>query len=246
MPKTWGISGDRLYLNLELEFTDEQLYDRDDFFNGVSGSKVLHVIHNEGSLAPNMAEGGRRVRVRNGGWRVVPNEGPLGTTVLRFYFDLEEEVRHLGSDVYLPAGRIYCTCGYFPMKGRSSANGGFSTKETYQKELREIEARYQRLQNDMDMDESLFSLDKLKRSKEMMDIRREATKINNAIQEERVREPERALLRLSQDQSVGLTREGGVCCKKQKGVAVEYHILGHFEIASMENREHSDYRELLP
>ncbi|KAL3894555.1 MAG: hypothetical protein SGARI_007703, partial [Bacillariaceae sp.] len=70
MPKTWGISGERLYLNLEMEFTDEQLYERDDFFNGVSGSKVLNVVHNEGNLAPSMEEGSRRVRVTNGGWRV--------------------------------------------------------------------------------------------------------------------------------------------------------------------------------
>ncbi|KAL3906943.1 MAG: hypothetical protein SGARI_003774 [Bacillariaceae sp.] len=247
MPKTWGVSGERLYLNLEMEFTDEQLYERDDFFNGVSGSKQLHVVHNEAMLAPSMQEGGRRMRViNNGGWRVVPNEGPLGTTVLRFYFDLEEETRHQGSDVYIPSGRVYCTCGYFPMTGRSGAHGGESTKDLLQKELHELEARHQKLQTEADLDDSIFSLDGLKRGKEMMEIRGEAEKIAKAMQEERVKEPERALLRLSQDQSVGLTREGGVCCKKEKGVAVEYHILGHFEIASMENREHADYRELLP
>ena len=246
MPKSWGISGDRVYLNFELEFSDEQLYERDDFFNGVSGSKILHIIHNEATLAPSMMEGGRKVRVRDGGWRVVPNEGPLGTTVLRFYFDLEEEVRHKGSDVYAPSGRIYCTCGYFPMEGRSGSHDGQSAKEILHKELLEVEARYQQLQTAMDLDDALFSIDKLKRGKELMDLRNQATRINKSLQEERVREPEKALLRLSQDQSVGLTREGGVCCKKQKGVAVEYHILGHFEIASMENREHSDYRELLP
>jgi hypothetical protein len=246
MPKTWGASGERLYLNLEMEFTDEQLYERDDFFNGVSGSKVLHVIHNEGSLAPSMEEGGRRVRVANGGWRVVPNEGPLGTTVLRFYFDLEEETRHSGSDVYLPRGRIYCTCGYFPMAGRSGGHSIEPTKEALQKELHELEARYAALQTETELDESLISFEGLKRAKEMMEIRVEADKINKALQEARVKEPERALLRLSQDRSVGLTREGGVCCKEEKGVAVEYHILGHFEVASMENREHADYRELLP
>jgi hypothetical protein len=246
MPKTWGASGDRLYLNLEMEFTEEHLYERDDFFNGVSGSKVLHVVHNEGNLAPSMMEGGRRVRIRDGGWRVVPNEGPLGTTVLRFYFDLEEETRHQGSDVYIPSGRVYCTCGYFPMAGRSGAHGEQSTKEILEKELHELEARYQKLSSQMELDDSLFSIDKIKRAKDMMDIRMEAEKIGKAVQNARVREPDRSLLRLSQDRSVGLTREGGVCCKKHKGVAVEYHILGHFEIASMENREHGDYRELLP
>jgi hypothetical protein len=246
MPKTWGASGDRLYLNLEIEFMEEHLYERDDFFNGVSGSKVLHIVHNEGTLAPSMMEGGRRVRIRDGGWRVVPNEGPLGTTVLRFFFDLDEETRHQGSDVYLPSGRIYCTCGYFPMTGRRGAHVGESTKEILEKELRELEAQHRKLHNQMELDDSFFSLDKLKRAKEIIDIRMEADKIGKAILDARVREPDRSLLRLSQDQSVGLTREGGVCCKKHKGVAVEYHILGHFEIASMENREHGNYRELLP
>ncbi|KAL3898262.1 MAG: hypothetical protein SGARI_006720, partial [Bacillariaceae sp.] len=157
-----------------------------------------------------------------------------------------QETRHQGSDVYLPSGRVYCTCGYFPMANRSGEHSGESTKDILQKELHELEARYAKLQTETELDESLISIDGFKRAKEMMDIRVEADKIGKAVQDARVREPEKALLRLSQDQSVGLTREGGVCCKKENGVAVEYHILGHFEIASMENREHKDYRELLP
>ena len=74
----------------------------------------------------------------------------------------------------------------------------------------------------------------------------EATKLNHKMHEACVREPDRALLRLSQDQSVGLTKEGGVCCRVHKGLAIEYHILGKFETASMANREHSNYRDLLP
>eukprot|EP00980_Cylindrotheca_fusiformis_P012276 scaffold3001_cov122-Cylindrotheca_fusiformis.AAC.1 len=79
-----------------------------------------------------------------------------------------------------------------------------------------------------------------------MDLRMKANKLAQQMSEAAVKEPERRLLRLSQDQSVGLTKEGGVCCKVEKGLAIEYHILGKFEIASMENREHTDYRELLP
>ena len=41
MPKTWGLSGDQLRLKLEMEFTTEELYEREDFFNGQSdGAKV--------------------------------------------------------------------------------------------------------------------------------------------------------------------------------------------------------------
>jgi hypothetical protein len=244
MPKTWGVSGDRLYLSCEIEFSNDVLYEQEDFFNGVAGTKVLNVVHNEATLAPCMSEGGRKIRIKNGGWRVVPNEGPLKTTVLRFYFDLEEETRHRGSDVYLPSGRIFCTCGYFPMSDRQS--GSSERKEAHEKQLRDLENKYARMRLGMEQDDSIISFGQLKRVLEMMDVRREADKLSKVVREERIKEPERSLLRLSQDQTVGLTKEGGVCCKKDKGMAVEYHILGKFELASMDNREHKDYRELLP
>mmetsp|Transcript_11314 Transcript_11314/g.26904 ORF Transcript_11314/g.26904 Transcript_11314/m.26904 type:complete len:453 (-) Transcript_11314:1380-2738(-) len=244
MPKTWGVSGDRLYLSCEVEFSDEVLYEQENFFNGVDGTKVLNVVHNEANLAPCMSEGGRKVRIKNGGWRVVPNEGPLKTTVLRFYFDLEEETRHKGSDVYLPSGRIYCTCGYFPMADRNPSLT--EKKEAHEKELRDLENQYNHMRMDMEQDESMISLGQIKRALEMMEVRHEADKLSKVVREERIKEPEKSLLRLSQDQSVGLTREGGVCCKQDRGVSVEYHILGKFELASMDNREHNDYRELLP
>eukprot|EP00529_Nitzschia_sp_RCC80_P024132 CAMPEP_0113455494 /NCGR_PEP_ID=MMETSP0014_2-20120614/8405_1 /TAXON_ID=2857 /ORGANISM="Nitzschia sp." /LENGTH=450 /DNA_ID=CAMNT_0000346927 /DNA_START=175 /DNA_END=1527 /DNA_ORIENTATION=- /assembly_acc=CAM_ASM_000159 len=244
MPKTWGVSGDRLYLSCEVEFSNEVLYEQENFFNGVDGTKILKVVHNKANLAPCMSEGGRKVRIKNGGWRVVPNEGPLKTTVLRFYFDLEEETRHKGSDVYLPSGRIYCTCGYFPMADRSPCLT--EKKEAHEKELRDLENQYNHMRMDMEQDESMISLGQIKRALEMMEVRHEADKLSKVVREERIKEPEKSLLRLSQDQSVGLTREGGVCCKQDKGVSVEYHILGKFELASMDNREHKDYRELLP
>ena len=249
MPKTWGASGEKLHLKLEVEFTAEELYEREDFFNGLSdGSKVLRVIKNEASLAPCMTEGGRTVRVVDGGWRVASHEGPLGTSVLRFYFNIEEETRHLGSDVYLPCGRVYGTCGYFPMTARSNVDGrGTSRKENYKQELRQLEVNYQSLQSDMDRDPDLVSFDKLKRFTKMRDIRRDVKNIRMAIDEERIREPKKSALRLSQDSSVGLTQEGGICCKTitQHGLSYEYHILGKFQAASMENREHSDYRDVL-
>lgn len=246
MPKTWGVSGDRLRMHMELEFSPEQLYEREEFLNGVSGAKVLKIVHGVGDLAPSMQHGGKQVRLKGtGGWRVAPNEGPMGTSVLRFYFDLEEETRHPGSDVYCPAGRIYCTCGYFSMLERHQ-QGHVSEKETLKQEMREIEVQYEALANENELDTDLVSWNKFQRSKKMMDLRMQATKLNTKMHEAHVREPDKALLRLSQDQSVGLTREGGVCCKVHKGLAIEYHILGKFEIASMTNREHVDYRDLLP
>jgi len=246
MPKTWGVSGDRLRLHLELEFSSDQLYEREEFLNGVSGAKILNIVHGQADLAPTMQHGGRQIRLKDtGGWRVAPNDGPMGTSVLRFYFDIEEETRHPGSDVYCPAGRIYCTCGYFPMQERQQ-QGYVSEKDVLKQEMRNIEVQYETLANENELDTNLLSWNKVQRSKKMMDLRMQATKLNTRMHEAQVREPDKSLLRLSQDQSVGLTREGGVCCKVHKGLAIEYHILGKFEIASMTNREHMDYRDLLP
>jgi hypothetical protein len=222
------------------------LYEREEFLNGISGSKVLHVVNNELTVGPSMKEGSKRVRVRDGGWRVAKGEGPMGTDVLRFYIDLEEETRHQGSDVYCPAGRVYCTCGYFPMKGHDGKGVHGSLKEALHKEQQALAQRYEQLTRENEADTSMVSLDKLKRAKEMMDLRQKAERLNNSLNEVRVREPEKSLLRMSRNQQVGLTKEGGVCCKVNKGLAIEYHILGKFEIASIENREHSNYRDLLP
>jgi len=173
-------------------------------------------------------------------------EGPLGTAILRWYFDIEEEASHLGSDIYLPAGRVYGTCGYFPMTSRSNVDGrGTSKREFYKQELRQMEVKYLSLKGEMDADPDFLSLDKFNRFQEMREIRTEAKKIKRTIDEECIREPTKDSLRLSRDQTVGLTQEGGICCKKQNGLSQEYHILGKFEVASIENREHSSYRDAL-
>jgi len=247
MPKTWGVSGDKLRLKVEVEFTTEELYEREDFFNGLSdGSKVLRIVKNEASMGPTMKDGAKMIRVVNGGWRVCPMEGPLNTAILRWYFDVEEEARHLGSDIYLPAGRVYGTCGYFPMIGRSNVDGrGNSKREVYQQELRQMEVKYLSLKEEMDRDTDLVSVDKYKRFMEMQNVRKDAKGIKRTIDRELRKEPPKSSLRLSRDQSVGLTPEGGICCKKQNGLTQEYHILGKFEVASIDNRDHSDYRDIL-
>jgi hypothetical protein len=80
----------------------------------------------------------------------------------------------------------------------------------------------------------------------MLDIRMEAGKLGDQLNEARVREPEKSLLRLSRKGDVGLTKEGGVCCKVQKGLAIEYHILGKFGIASIQKRQNDHEENLMP
>ena len=248
MAKSWGESGERLHMNLEVEFMQKPLiHDKDDFLNGQSNAKVLHVVNNELTIGPNMKEGSKSVRVKDGGWRVGRGEGPAQTDVLRFYIEVEEMAGHTGSDVYCPAGRLYCTCGYFPMESRTSSTfHQESLKDEIRNEQKEVKLQYDNLQREMDEDTSIVSLDKIRRAKKMIDLQEENNKLRDRLQEARIKEPERRSLRLSQDLRVGLTKEGGVCCKVNKGLAIEYHILGKFELASMANREHSDYRELLP
>ena len=273
MPKTWGASGETMNLKLELEFTSEELYEREDFFHSQSdGTKIVKVVHNKAYMSPkSLTEGEKAIRVTDGGWKIMEHDGPLGTSVLRFYFNVEEEARHLGSDVYLPQGRVYGTCGYFPMMTRSSSSspavssslsvsttggGGLSKREVYENELKQLEVRYQNFKTERDnlshnnnyedrhttdttknsnsneyddaaddADSSNSSLlkwsiaslpimqtpfiRKLTLTKKMLDLQEEAIFIQKLIEEQKVKEPSKDTLRLSQDQLVGLTK--GAC-----------------------------------
>jgi len=268
MPKEWGASGECLHLQLELEFASDPLLETengdfgDAFLNGRSNVKIVKVVHNEASMSPTLTEGVRKVRVRNGAWRVVPHEGPMGTSVLRFYIELEEQASHHDSDIWCPAGRVYCTCGYFPMyhdpihgfistsPNRASPSTSnispVSLKDALKEEQEFIAAQYEVLARDNANDPAILSWDKLKRASKMTKLKQQATKLAHKRHELHIREPDKSVLRLSQDQTVGVTKEGGVCCKVHKGLAMEYHMLGKFEIASMQNRDHKDYRDLLP
>lgn len=236
MPKTWGASGERLLINVEVEFTDEPLYEREEFLNGMVNAKKLEIHHVD--LGPTLSEDLRHVQFKDtGGWRVAPGEGPMGTDVLRFYIEIEEDVRHQGGDVYCPKGRVYCTCGYFPMHKPSGI------QDRLRAEQDKLTARYEDLSLEM---ERAGLIDKIKLGKELLDVRMEASKVGDQLNEARVREPEKSLLRFSRKGDVGLTKEGGCCCKIAKGLAVEYHILGKFGIASIEKREEMQGGKLKP
>lgn len=236
MPKTWGVSGERLLINAEVDFTSEQLYEREEFLNGITNARQLEVHHVD--LGPTLSEDSRHVKFKDtGGWRVARGEGPMGTDVLRFYIDILEDVRHQGGDVYCPKGRVYCTCGYFPMHQPSGM------QDRLRAEQDELATRYDDLSREM---ETAHMFDKLKIGKEMLDVRMEIGKVVDQLNEARVREPEKSLLRLSRKRDVGLTKEGGVCCKVAKGLAVEYHILGRFGVASIEKREEFEEGMLRP
>eukprot|EP00559_Dactyliosolen_fragilissimus_P003127 CAMPEP_0184867378 /NCGR_PEP_ID=MMETSP0580-20130426/26278_1 /TAXON_ID=1118495 /ORGANISM="Dactyliosolen fragilissimus" /LENGTH=452 /DNA_ID=CAMNT_0027367625 /DNA_START=152 /DNA_END=1510 /DNA_ORIENTATION=- len=232
MPKTWGISGTRLLLNLEMEFTDEQLYDRDDFLGSMGGSKILKIKDNVLRVAPSISQGQRNVRAKNGGWRVVRGQGPQGTDMLRFYIELEEQISRSGEDVYCPAGRIYCSCGYFPQSLGNTFYDGDGDKERLKKQLEDLVRKKEILDEEMAADTAFISINKIKNFRKLTQIVTDVNNVRDRLLNAMVREPDAGLLSFSQDRNVGLTREGGVCYEVQRSLSIEYHILGTFSVAS--------------
>ena len=272
MPATWGQSGERVRFQVVVDFTDETYYQREDFFQGfatpttapapagsttlsssVVGAKVLKVV--QAFVIPtgvgSQSTGRIPIQVQpTGAYKVLKGQGPMGTDIVRLFIDLLQEV-HRGddkgsSDVYCPAGRVYATCGYFPMHP-AKASDRHSWKDILAEEQHAILMRYEQIQMEMEQDDRLFSWDKIQRMKEMYQVKKQLTQVTQRLQEARQREPERSQLRLSLDGSVALSKEGGVCCKVHKGFAVEYHILGRMEVGCIDHdrEEHDEYDELV-
>ena len=225
MPKDWGVSGERLILNLEMTFTNEQLYEREEFLGSMGGANILKVNNNELTLAPSITAGERKIKVLNGGWRVAQGMGPMGTDMLRFYFEIQEQITRDGSDIYCPAGRIYCNCGYFPTNRQSS---GF--KERLKKQLDGMIQRAEQLDEEIAA-EGPLSLTRFKKSAELFRLKVDMQSTGERLMAASIAEPSNSILKMSQDGLVGLTREGGVVCKVNKGVTMEYHILGRISLA---------------
>ncbi|KAL7554147.1 hypothetical protein ACHAWF_018969 [Thalassiosira exigua] len=235
MPNDWGASGQRINLSFVAEFASSQLFDRDDFLRGgYADAKVLHVVDNEITLGPSVSEGRRTYKAKDGGWRVSRGDGPMGTDLLRFFVEVDEEISHAGEDVYLPRGRVYSSCGYFPFLGGGA--DAPSAKEAYTKEMEGIEEEMRKLQQKKDEIRNPFNLEGIRMSREMFKLRKDAERVADKLNFMAVTDPDKSLLRFSKEGDVALTKEGGVCCQVNKGPVVEYHILGRFGIASDEHR----------
>eukprot|EP00979_Chaetoceros_neogracilis_P001380 scaffold241_cov234-Chaetoceros_neogracile.AAC.9 len=222
MPKDWGISGNRLKIALEFEFTDEQLYEREEFLGSAGDAKVFSAKDNKMVLGPSITEGTQDIKVKSGGWRVSKGKGPNGSDLLRFYIEIEEQVSRKNGDVYCPAGRIYCSCGFFNMNKGSNGQKAF-----YKEKLDALIVRAEAL--DVEIAAAGF-FDKLKKNAEMIRLKVEMQETAERFRGASVLEPSASLLKFSPSGEVGLTKEGGVVCKVVKGVSIEYHILGRFYI----------------
>lgn len=222
MPKDWGVSGDRLKLAFEFEFSNQQLYEREEFLGSAGDAKVISVKDSKMILAPSITQGTQDVKVKSGGWRVSRGKGPMGSDLLRFYVEIEEQVSRKNGDVYCPAGRIYCSCGFFNMK-----RPGNGEKARYKKKLDDLILRAEAL--DVEIAEAGF-FDKLNKNAEMFRLKVTMQETAERYQAASVLEPTASILRFTPSGDVGLTKEGGVVCKVIKGVSIEYHILGRFYI----------------
>lgn len=245
MPPSWGASGERLRFTAVIDLLDKPWRDRDDFFEGHDGAKQLRVL--EAWIGPTFDDsyhGRRDLRVKPvGAHKVIRGAGPSGTDVFRFFIECEESFRAApDSDVYCPSGRIYGNCGYFPRLDTNVRDTYHSYKDNLQKQFRKLSNTYQVLKTKDDEDEKLISWGRVTRMKDEIKIRGQLKELQSKIDEARQRDPDLDHLRLSRKGDVGLTRDGGVCCKVQKGLALEYHILGRMEIAA-EETDHGDIHE---
>ena len=153
MPADWGVSGQRLNLQLEIQFRDEYVIDREDFL-GDRGGKRVHVIQNDGVFGPGLESSAKHVRFGDGAWTISRGEGPAGTDLLRLYVELEERVDR--GDLSCPAGRIYLTCGYFDI-----AHRGHSRKRDLEQKLDDLATEYNDALDNYNS-QGVFSLDRFK------------------------------------------------------------------------------------
>ena len=115
------------------------------------------------------------------------------------------------------------------------ADGRASRKEAFVNELKKIEEKIIDLSKEKDELNSFDIGGNIRIRREIMKLQREAELVNRGLNFSLVQEPDRRLLRFSKDGDVGLTKEGGVCCQVNKGISIEYHILGSFGIGSAED-----------
>lgn len=243
MPANWAISGDRLLFQCTIQFASslvehESCYD--EFFQGNADTRQL--IISDAFIIPrgvgSNSVGRRPLPVKPlGAYKVCRGCGPYGTDIVRLYIELLQDVTvpDHESDVHCPAGRIYATCGYFAIPSKHTPATP-SLRDTLQEQYNEALHEYEHLQAQVDADQrSLLSMDHLKMMKDVWTAKKNMERLATKLLEARQREPEKATLRLNKAQTVGLTREGGVCYKVHKGLALEYHILGRIEVGYVDD-----------
>lgn len=245
MPKEWGISGQRLRFQVVFDLTKEPLSEQDGFLNSNNENQGKIAKIAEAFVFPHGAFGRMPLKTKaTGGYQVIPGGGPVGTDIVRLYLELEEELK-IG-DVSCPPGRIYGTCGYFGMEHFHHSASTKTLKEKCHDELKEAAKKNEDLRSKVDKDDRLLSWEKVANMKKLHDSNADVEKLTTLYREARQREPDLSQVRPSRKGDVALSREGGVCCKVNKGLSVEYHILGRMEVASVDVKpDRDEYQDLI-
>ena len=127
----------------------------------------------------------------------------MGTDLLRFFIEVDEEITHTGSDVYIPKGRIYCSCGYFAF----TSDGKNGMKDAVRDEIKKIEKQIIELQKKKDDIKNPFNLEGIKISREIFKLKQDLDLLNQRLSFAMVRQPDKQLLRYSPTGDVGFTKE---------------------------------------
>merc|ERR1712150_295364 len=86
--------------------------------------------------------------------------------------------------------------------------------------------------------EGFFTLKKMHLMKDLLQLKTDIYDLRATLNDASVMDPDMSILRISKNADVGLTKEGGLCCKVQMSRAMtEYHILGKFAIAAVYPRD---------
>jgi len=238
-----------LLVHLVVDFTPQLLREGDELLQG-SGASVLEV--KEAWVGASSTTEGRQRSVKiksTGGWKVLVGQGPKGIDILRFYIDVEEEICHSEevSTLRCPAERVYCTGGFFSMAHHNEAE---AFKNHLRGQLGQMVMEHDDLALEREQDNRLLSFDGIKRNRKMGDLKQEIKAMNKNITLARIRDPEKAMLRLSRKGDFGVTKEGQVCYKNDtNGPTSEYLVLGKMEMASINKpiiETPSDPNELRP
>ena len=97
---------------------------------------------------------------------------------------------------------------------------------------------YERLQQSMALEDGAnnqFSLQHWQTKQKLWKAKQRMEQTLQQYQTAKLQEPEKSQLRLSKAGNIGLSREGGVCVKVRKGLALEYHILGRMEVGCVQD-----------
>lgn len=267
MPGDWGASGDRLLFQCTVHFTGDDTTvlstaeQRDEFFHGGAARALLVA---DAFVLPHgvgrHSVGRRALPVKPvGAYRVCRGQGPAGTDIVRLYIELTDAVvvaaatdPLAASDVSCPAGRVYGTCGYFPTPAAASGDSASSRRDAVQQKYHDALRAYEAQTDAEGHHNNNGMLRQWHRMHEAWQAKQVVEQLAAQLQLARQRDPEKSLLRYNRAQTVGLTREGGVCCKVRKGLALEYHILGRMQVGCVDDdsqhhqlRHHQHQQQLL-